>query len=150
MLGDVSLNRDTASVIRYLNALNGVIIVIPGSHDEWINDDLYRYNTDVTIASPLGSLEIPNSYSKYPTVYSMCHYAQKVWDRSHYGSFHLYAHSHGGLPIYKNAVDVGVDCWDYYPVSLEDATDRILKQNEYLKTGKLFNSFANYLKEKYV
>ncbi len=28
----------------------------------------------------------------------ICHYAMRVWNRSHHGAWHLYGHSHGNLP----------------------------------------------------
>ena len=34
------------------------------------------------------------------------HYAQRVWDRAHYGAWHLYGHSHGSLP------ETGGKCFD--------------------------------------
>jgi calcineurin-like phosphoesterase family protein len=47
----------------------------------------------------------------------LCHYAMRVWDKSHHGSWHLYGHSHGSLPDYKadkghslfKSMDVGID-----------------------------------------
>lgn len=39
------------------------------------------------------------------------HYAHKVWNKSHYGTYHLYGHSHGSLPDDPTALsmDVGID-----------------------------------------
>jgi hypothetical protein len=28
----------------------------------------------------------------------LCHYAMRVWNRSHHGAWHLYGHSRGNLP----------------------------------------------------
>ena len=28
----------------------------------------------------------------------LCHYAMRVWQKSHYGAWMLYGHSHGTLP----------------------------------------------------
>lgn len=39
----------------------------------------------------------------------MCHYAFRTWDCSHYGSFNLYGHSHGGLEPIGKQLDVGID-----------------------------------------
>jgi calcineurin-like phosphoesterase family protein len=65
----------------------------------------------------------------------LCHYAMRVWDRSHHGTIHLYGHSHGGLSDDPNALsmDVGVDfaakhfSWDgtlcpekYRPFTMDD------------------------------
>lgn len=40
------------------------------------------------------------------------HFAHKVWDKSHYGCYHVYGHSHGSLEDDPNALsmDVGIDC----------------------------------------
>lgn len=52
----------------------------------------------------------------------LCHFAMKVWDKSHHGAWHLYGHSHGSMPDdpYSRSLDVGVDCWDYAPVSYDE------------------------------
>jgi calcineurin-like phosphoesterase family protein len=47
------------------------------------------------------------------------HYAMRVWNRSHRGAWHLFGHSHGQLQPEGRSCDVGVDCWDFKPVSLE-------------------------------
>lgn len=51
---------------------------------------------------------------------TLCHYALRVWNKSHHGSWHLYGHSHGSLPDDPNSLsfDVGVDCHDFKPLSL--------------------------------
>jgi len=51
----------------------------------------------------------------------LCHYAMRTWPQSHRGSWMLYGHSHGMLPDDGTTLsfDVGVDCWDYKPVSLK-------------------------------
>jgi len=52
---------------------------------------------------------------------TLCHYAMRAWDKSHHGAWQLYGHTHGNLreePLLWN-MDVGVDCWNFYPISLE-------------------------------
>lgn len=41
----------------------------------------------------------------------LCHYAMRVWNKSHHGSLHAWGHSHSSLPDDPNALsmDVGVD-----------------------------------------
>lgn len=52
---------------------------------------------------------------------TLCHYAMRAWDKSHHGAWQLYGHTHGQLPELPEvwSFDVGVDCWNYYPISLE-------------------------------
>lgn len=39
----------------------------------------------------------------------MNHFAFRVWDQSHHGSWNLYGHSHGSLPPIGKQLDVGID-----------------------------------------
>jgi calcineurin-like phosphoesterase family protein len=52
----------------------------------------------------------------------LCHYAMRVWSRSHYGAWHLYGHSHGSLEDLPTSLsfDVGIDCHDHYPLCYDD------------------------------
>ena len=48
------------------------------------------------------------------------HYAQRVWNGSHKGHWHVYGHSHQELPPLGLSFDVGVEGHDYEPWSLEE------------------------------
>ena len=49
----------------------------------------------------------------------LCHYAMRVWNKSHWNVPHLYGHSHGNLPSQGLSFDIGVDCHNYFPVSMK-------------------------------
>lgn len=54
----------------------------------------------------------------------MFHYPILEFDGGHRGSWHLHGHCHGTMKYpdmlkNKRIVDVGVDCWNYKPVSFE-------------------------------
>jgi calcineurin-like phosphoesterase family protein len=53
---------------------------------------------------------------------TLCHYAMKVWNKSHYGAWHLYGHSHGSLPDDPNSLsfDIGVDCHNFKPLTFPE------------------------------
>lgn len=55
----------------------------------------------------------------------LCHYALRVWNRSHHGAIHLFGHSHGNLPGNSQSCDVGVDSWQFRPVRLEEIRERL-------------------------
>ncbi len=45
----------------------------------------------------------------------LCHFPFQVWNKAHYGSWHLHGHSHGNLEedLTKKRMDVGVDRHGY-------------------------------------
>lgn len=120
ILGDVTLGSDLP---RYLNPLKGNIYIVPGSHDwRWMKNIDVRYfehpprQGTVNLLPSLYSLQL-KELGRLPIV--LCHYAMRVWDRSHHGSLHLFGHSHGRLENTERSMDVGVDSHNFYPVSLE-------------------------------
>jgi len=90
---------------KYYQQLNGDIEFIYGGHDwRWWKGE---HQPQLKTVKENGLIII------------LSHYPLEVWDRSHYGSLHLHGHSHGGVKKIKNRMDVGVDCHNFYPVSLE-------------------------------
>ena len=53
------------------------------------------------------------------------HYPMRQWRGMWDGALHLHGHAHGCLEDVGRSLDVGVDCWGYAPLRLEDAV-RIL------------------------
>lgn len=116
-LGDFGF-ANVALLQSVFNRLNGNKFLLLGNHDKdamklpwaWVKE---RYE-----------LYTPRPNRK---LYVLSHYAQKVWNKSHHGSIMLFGHSHGSLEDVDNqTLDVGVDCWDYAPVNLEQIHARLL------------------------
>jgi len=131
-IGDFAFGNLYA-IERYFSKLNGRIRVVPGGHDKWINDAkkfVTRSGYKVEILPPLYSLEIGG------LIVVLCHYALRVWDRSHYSSIHLYGHSHGNLPPIGRSIDVGVDCNNFYPFSLADIERRLANEQNDKSTSR--------------
>ncbi|GJD90610.1 hypothetical protein BHAOGJBA_4152 [Methylobacterium hispanicum] len=61
----------------------------------------------------------------------LSHYAHRVWPRMHYGDLHLYGHSHGSLPGTDASTDVGVDCFGFRPVTLDDVRVRLAENVQF-------------------
>lgn len=111
-LGDFTLGGPDKAQM-YFQQLNGLIHVLPGSHDhKWFGkqDYLSRSGHIIIHEPPLLTLTLgfPKKGRK-GLVIVLCHYAMRVWPLSHYGSLHLYGHSHGRLPPQGRSLDVGVD-----------------------------------------
>lgn len=52
------------------------------------------------------------------TALVLCHYPFRTWNRMGRGVIDLHGHSHGRLKPMPRQHDVGVDAWDYRPVTL--------------------------------
>lgn len=55
----------------------------------------------------------------------LCHYAMRAWPGIWRGAHHLYGHTHGSLPGTRRSADVGVDAWDFRPVSMHEILDQM-------------------------
>ena len=131
VLGDIGFLPVEEQIAR-LNQMNGRKFLLWGNHDvrgqrerkDLVQccfqraDDLWKIKARVL---PVGGGMVK------PVKIVLCHYAMRVWDGSFRGSWHLYGHSHGTLPDDPNSLslDVGVDCWDFYPVSLDQVAERM-------------------------
>lgn len=118
-IGDFTLGRDS---LAYRRRLNGHHVFIKGSHDYWMEDISATFD-DEGMFHEMFSGDFNKNYIV------MCHYAMRVWPKSHYGSWQLYGHSHGKLPGIGKQMDVGVDTHDFYPYSLEEI-EKIMAEKE--------------------
>lgn len=53
----------------------------------------------------------------------LSHYAHLTWRDLHRGRIHLFGHSHGAIPPTARACDVGVDCWQFRPVTIPEIVE---------------------------
>lgn len=127
LLGDFGLM--SASKLRpILEGLNGRICLIKGNHEsaaeacadrfEWIKD-YYE-------------LSVPDAEAhKGQRFIVLFHYAMRVWNASHFGSWHLYGHTHGDLPDDTTSLsfDIGVDCHNFYPLSYQEVKALMAQKN---------------------
>ncbi|HVK73561.1 MAG TPA: hypothetical protein VM734_09580 [Kofleriaceae bacterium] len=125
-LGDFTLsNRETAR--RAFARLRGQIKVLgyPWHHDRgWVptapgpSAYVSASGHPVEILPPLLTVSLPVGGRRQPI--ALCHFPLGEWDRRHHGAWHLHGHSHGNHPPSGAMIDVGVDCFDYAPVALDE------------------------------
>jgi calcineurin-like phosphoesterase family protein len=129
VIGDFALSKpDYAN--RILRRLNGEKVLIEGNHDYGcLNDAEFRSQFRAIHKMFELDVELPGS-DKRKTRIVMCHYAMRVWNKSHHGAIHLYGHSHGSLPDDPRSLsmDVGVDANNYAPISLEEVAAKMAKK----------------------
>lgn len=96
------------------------IFAVTGNHDKQAR----RLNEEFSWLDKLAEVSIHGQ----PIV--LCHYALRVWNRSHRGSWHLYGHSHGHLPEAPNSLsmDVGVDTHSFHPWHYDEIADIMRKK----------------------
>src|SRR5690606_10093180 len=108
-LGDFCFGKNTE---EYLKRLNGNKFFIKGNHDKKHTIKLYyKYGTYL---GEQGKIKIDDKDI------ILNHYAMRIWNRSHHGTFQLYGHSHGSLPPIGRQMDVGIMLNNYYPFNYED------------------------------
>lgn len=124
-LGDFTLSGKNVAK-NYLRRLDGMILMLryPWHHDRrWLpskNSQLWTRTSTVGFLSPLEVLRIED----YPPI-TLCHFPLETWPHGHHGAWHLHGHSHGKLPMREGRLDVGVDSWDFAPVSLERIAEEL-------------------------
>lgn len=122
------------------------IHLIYGNHDHHIiNNRTFKdftkrkYTKDAILSVNVKAQELFESCRHYREIFIdkehviLCHFAMRVWNKSHHGSIMLYGHSHGTLPEYggenslitgnhlgAKTMDVGVDTNDLKPYRWEE------------------------------
>lgn len=118
--GDFSMrNVDrTAEIIERLNGKHIFIVSLKGGHDRVIRKISNRHPNMFELIPYVYELILHNKYHV-----TICHYCMRTWPRSHYNTWHLFAHSHCRLEAIGKSHDIGVDCNNYYPLSEDQIID---------------------------
>lgn len=145
-LGDFSMSTRGLEVI--VKGLNGKKILIPGNHDQChpanrrqCSDRIYK---DAGFDEVALEMMLELSLNGKPTMVKLCHlpYEPDDFEKAdrRYMKFrpkdegHLLLHGHVHTSfkfnISKRMINVGVDQWDFYPVSLEQI-DKLVTENKF-------------------
>jgi len=124
-LGDVGL-CSPGLLNRILGQLNGHIFLIQGNHDRTTISPQCRGRFKGISCLMEARFPDPSAPRGERTII-LCHYAMRVWNKRHWGSWHLYGHSHGKLPEDPQSLsfDVGVDAHGYRPISFKQVSYRM-------------------------
>jgi calcineurin-like phosphoesterase family protein len=112
-LGDFAF-RNEQPIEFYTKKLNGRINLVRGNHDDkgaWRHKDLFASTQEAAYIK------------RYGEKFYLLHYSCRTWRASLRGSYHLFGHSHGGLPSLGRSMDMGVNVNNYRPVSLEEVVE---------------------------
>lgn len=106
-LGDFALGRTAEAMAALLRRLNGRKHLVAGNNDGPATRALAEW------ASVQDYAEIAADGVRLV----LCHYAFRTWNGMYKGAWNLHGHSHGQLGRMARQADVGVDVWDFRPVT---------------------------------
>ena len=109
-LGDFGVRQSTERVAHLLRTLHGRKHLIVGNNDDAV----------VTRCTGWQSVQQYAEVTVDGEKLVLCHYPVRTWRDMGKGSINLHGHSHGRLKSLPRQFDVGVDVWDFRPVSLTD------------------------------
>jgi calcineurin-like phosphoesterase family protein len=107
-LGDFAIRQPESRVAEILAQLNGVKHLVAGNNDP----DATRRQPAWASVRDYAELAVDG------TALVLCHYPFRTWRNSGKGAVDLHGHSHGRLAPVTRQYDVGVDVWDFRPVTL--------------------------------
>lgn len=108
-LGDFALHVTADRIAQLLADLPGRKHLITGNND----------GPDTVRADGWASVQAYAELHEEGKDLVLCHYAFRTWKNNSKGWIDLHGHSHGRLSPLTRQYDVGVDVWDFRPVTLE-------------------------------
>lgn len=109
-LGDFAIRQPARRMAEILDALAGRKHLITGNNDG-----------EETVRLPGWASVRPYAEITLDGVrLVLCHYPFRSWNGMGKGALDLHGHSHGGLAPLTRQVDVGVDVWEFRPVTLAE------------------------------
>lgn len=117
-LGDFSMGypKKSDDLLNLFNSLNGQKVLIKGNHDD-----------KQVLSLPWAFIKETYGLKHNGKYVWLSHYPHRSWNMSYHGSYHLYGHVHGTTMPWGWSCDVGVDSWDFTPVSFEQI-DSLMKK----------------------
>lgn len=117
-VGDFAMGFRGKSIKSIFHRLNGHKHLIKGNHD---------YENPAVLELPWESVEDIKIVSVGKIKLFLCHYAMRTWKHSYKDhSWQLHGHSHAELEETGDlSFDVGVDAWNYTPISFETIKSKI-------------------------
>jgi calcineurin-like phosphoesterase family protein len=112
-LGDFA-RGDAARIGSLLDGLNGRKHLIVGNND----------GPEALRAQGWASVQHYGEMTLDGRLVILCHYPFRTWNRMGQGSIDLHGHSHGKLKPAPRQFDIGVDAWDFRPVTLDQVLAR--------------------------
>jgi len=134
--GDMFFKIKYDEISYLMSRFNGLFHVIKGNHDKLSTlQQLQKDGLIETYQDVLGK-EVNGTYIW------MSHYPHRSWNRAFHGAIHTYGHVHSlnNKCTWRQAIDVGVDGWDYKPAHYDEMVDAIIKGTKELELAQAISS----------
>jgi calcineurin-like phosphoesterase family protein len=118
-LGDFAIRQKPAVTAGFLARLVGRKHLVAGNNDPPATTEL----DDWASVQPYAELTVEG------VSLVLCHYPFRSWRGMGKGWLNLHGHCHGRMKPQPRQFDVGVDVWDFRPVSLGAILDSRLRKN---------------------
>ena len=118
-LGDFAYRATPERMTAVLARLNGTKHLVTGNND----------GPDTVALPGWASVEAYREIAVDGVRLVLCHYPFRTWNGMYKGAINLHGHSHGQLAGLTRQVDVGVDVWDYRPITLDRIRARRRKRS---------------------
>ena len=112
-LGDFAIRQRPAVVAELLARLNGRKHLVAGNNDPPATTGLDGWQS----VQPYAEITVGD------VSLVLCHYPFRSWRGMGKGWVDLHGHSHGRLKPLPRQFDVGVDVWEFRPVTLSEILD---------------------------
>lgn len=117
ILGDFAASKATnaqrASVRKMFDAIPGRKHFVVGNHDRsWIRDLPWES------VSPMADIVVDGRRL------FLCHYPMVTFPGARRGAIQLFGHVHQNWPGTRNSINVGVDMWNFLPITLPEIEER--------------------------
>ena len=109
-LGDFAVRVPAPEMEALLARLNGIKHLVVGNNDK---DETLCLRGWASV-TPYAEITVDDARLV------LCHYPFRSWNGMHKGVVNLHGHSHGRLKGLPRQIDVGVDCWNFRPVTLDE------------------------------
>lgn len=121
-LGDFAFSKFDTEFKILTSTLNGKINLVVGNHDKYLLKRKHLWSLFNRVYVLPYHEEKINGRD-----FTFCHYAMRVWNKSHFGAYHLYGHSHSTLEDLENSLsfDCGVDANNFTPLSSEQVEEKM-------------------------
>lgn len=128
-LGDVAMGNLRSS-LPVMQTINGHKILVPGNHDRVFSQNTVAYRERFRDEYLQGFDEIADEYVVFDDTFALCHFPfdGDSHDGNRFdklrpeddGRYLLHGHVHSKWKVNGRQINVGVDVWDYKPVSLQE------------------------------